>query len=80
MGIELGCWCDFKVCVIVLIFKCFVWWLVELIGEFWIGWELGVFMLLLLYGFFGYVVMSSNILGDVIELVVKFFCICGIIV
>ena len=80
LDIEPGCWRDPKARVTALTFKRFARRLVDLTGEPWIGWELGASMPLSSHGFLGYAAMSSNTLGDAIELAVKFFRTRGTIV
>lgn len=45
----------------------------ELTGEPWVGWEFGANMTISSHGFLGYAAMSSETLGDALELAVKFF-------
>lgn len=45
----------------------------ELTGEPWLGWEFGAVMTISSHGFLGYAAMSSETLGDAIELAVKYF-------
>lgn len=45
----------------------------ELTHEPWLGWELGANMTISSHGFLGYAAMSSETMGDAIELAVKFF-------
>jgi AraC-like DNA-binding protein len=45
----------------------------ELTGEPWLGWEFGAGMTISSHGFLGYAAMSSETLGDAIELAVRFF-------
>ncbi|MBZ2190504.1 AraC family transcriptional regulator [Alcanivorax sp. JB21] len=44
-----------------------------LTGDDWLGWEFGAAMTMSTHGFLGYAALSSETLGDAIELAVKFF-------
>lgn len=46
---------------------------IELTHEPWLGWEFGAGMTISSHGFLGYAAMSSETLGDAIELAVKYF-------
>ncbi|WP_111658205.1 AraC family transcriptional regulator [Isoalcanivorax indicus] len=46
---------------------------VELTGDPWLGWEFGAALTMSTHGFLGYAALSSETLGDAIELATKFF-------
>ncbi|HCE41522.1 AraC family transcriptional regulator [Alcanivorax sp. 521-1] len=73
LPIEPGCWRDPKARLTAAVFDRFARRALALTGEPWMGWELGASMTLSSHGFLGYAAMSSETLGDAIELAVKFF-------
>ncbi|MBM7334008.1 MAG: AraC family transcriptional regulator [Alcanivorax sp.] len=73
LPIEAGCWRDPKARLTAAVFDRFARRALALTEEPWMGWELGASMTLSSHGFLGYAAMSSDTLGDAIELAVKFF-------
>lgn len=73
LDIEPGCWRDPKARLTATTFNRLARRAIQLTGEPWLGWELGASMTLSSHGFLGYAAMSSETLGDAIELAVKFF-------
>ncbi|MEY1663125.1 AraC family transcriptional regulator [Isoalcanivorax beigongshangi] len=46
---------------------------IDLTGDEWLGWEFGAAMTMSTHGFLGYAALSSETLGEAIELAVKYF-------
>lgn len=80
LDIEPGCWRDPRARLTATTFNRFARRAMRLTGEPWLGWELGASMTLSSHGFLGYAAMSSETLGDAIELAVKFFRTRGTII
>ncbi|KAF0804759.1 AraC family transcriptional regulator [Alcanivorax xiamenensis] len=72
-GVRRGCWREAKSRVSATLLRRVARRAVMLTNEPWLGWELGAATPLSSHGFLGYAAMSSETLGDAIELAVKFF-------
>jgi len=72
-GVRQGCWREAKSRVSATLLRRVARRAVMLTNEPWLGWELGAATPLSSHGFLGYAAMSSETLGDAIELAVKFF-------
>ncbi|ASK35091.1 AraC family transcriptional regulator [Alloalcanivorax mobilis] len=73
LRIEAGSWRDPRARLTAKVFDRFARRVLALTEEPWLGWELGASMTLSSHGFLGYAAMSSDTLGDALELAVKYF-------